>query len=262
MKLFSYDSKFIEFMNTLVDVFIINLMWLIGCVPIITVGTSTIAAYTVALKIVENNEGKVFQQFWKAYKDNFLHGLVLTVLLAASVWIVWIDFQLFNAVENNPIIFTICGFVLAFFVLLHTIYIFPLEARYKNGLWRALTNARRIALRFYGRTFLIMCVVFLEILLFYSINDVLFVIGCLIGPMCIIITISGIVMPIFHKLEKEAEDIAAAEKAALERENEPEEEINYDYSNDDEIDYDAPVVFGDFEDSEEESTEEENPSEE
>jgi len=251
MKLFSYDSKFIEFMNTLVDVVVLNFLWLIGCIPIVTVGTSTIAAYSVALKIVENSEGKVFSQFWKAYKENLGHGCILTVIFAAAIYTVWISFQLFEAAEGNPIIFTIIGFVLVFFIVIHGIYIFPLEARYENKLWTALTNARRIGIRFFIKTLIIICLVGLEVWLFYGVNDILFVVGLLIGPMCIMLTISGMVMPIFRSLEKEAESLEGEERGTTldtdssdSDEDEDEQDLwDYEeYENEDEIDYESPVV--------------------
>ncbi len=245
MKLFSYDSKFIEFMNTLVDVVVLNFLWLIGCIPIITIGTSTIAAYSISLKIIDNSEGKIFSEFWKAYKENFKHGTIITLMFAAALYTIWIDFQLFEAVEGNPIIFTIFGFVLIFLVIIFGIYIFPLEARYENKLSRALSNAWRIGIRFFIRTLFIICLVGLEIWLFYGINDVLFVIGLLIGPICILLTISGMVMPIFRTLEKEAEEMAIEEKAAAVETysaDYDDEDHDYSYENEDEIDYNAPVV--------------------
>lgn len=250
MKLFSYDSKFIEFMNTLVDIVVINFLWIIGCIPIITIGTSTIAAYTLLLKIVDNAEGKIFREFWKAYKDNFKHGTILTFIFAAAVYSVWIDFQLFDAVEGNPIIFTIIGFILVFLIVIYGIYIFPLEARYENRLSVAMSNAWRIGVRFFLRTLAIVCIVGFEVWLFYGINDILFVIGLLIGPMCIMLTISGIVMPIFRTLEKEAETPDGEENGTRletyspDYDDDIQESSSHDYSyeNDDDIDYDAPVI--------------------
>jgi len=251
MKLFSYDSKFIEFMNTLVDIAVLNFLWLIGCIPIFTIGTSTIAAYSIALKIVDNTEGKIFSEFWKAYKENFKHGTILTILFAVAAYVVWIDLQLFEAVEGNPIIFTILAFVLIFLMVILGIYVFPLEARYENKLKIALSNAWRIGIRFFVKTLFIICIVGLEVWLFYGINDVLFIIGLIIGPICIMLTISGMVMPIFHTLEKEAQTAEGEEKGTTletyspdydDGDTEDEESHDYSYVNDDEIDYEAPVV--------------------
>lgn len=205
MKIFSYDSKFIEFMNTLVDVVVLNFMWLLGCAPIITIGTSTIAAYSVTLKMVENRENHVARMYWKAFKENLPHGIALTIGFGLLAWSIWMDFQLFHAVSGNPVMFLIVGFLLGFIFILHVLYIFPLEARYSNTLIQAVKNAGRIAVRFYAKTLLMMVLVAVEIFLFYGVGEVLFVIGLLIGPTSVMMTVSGIVLPIFQALELEAQ---------------------------------------------------------
>ena len=47
-KVFAYDSKFARFMNALGDVLCIGILWLVTCVPLITIGASTTAAYCVS----------------------------------------------------------------------------------------------------------------------------------------------------------------------------------------------------------------------
>lgn len=204
MRLFSYDSKFIDFMNTLADVVVLNFMWLIGCIPIVTIGTSTIAAYTVTLKMVENRDSHIIRMYWKAFRDNLPHGILLTIGFGLAAWSVWLDFQLFHAVKGNPIMFLIIGFLLTFVFLLHFLYIFPLEARYSNTLVQAIKNAGRIAVRFYAKTILLLVLVGVEVFLFYGAGEVLFVVGLLIGPTSIMMTVSGVVLPIFKALELEA----------------------------------------------------------
>jgi uncharacterized membrane protein YesL len=201
--LFGINSKFIEFMNTLADVAVINFCFLLGCIPVITAGTSAIAAFNVALKIYESRDTHVFKQFWKAYKDNLKNGIVLTFLFGIIIYGLWLDIQLFEAVEGNPIYFLIIGIVVFTVTLLHLIYVLPLEARYEGGLLQNLRNARKIGVRFFTKTLLVLVLWGVEILLCYGINDVLFVIGCVIGPMTLIMTDAGIVLPIFKELERE-----------------------------------------------------------
>lgn len=201
--LFGINSKFIEFMNTIADVAVINFCFLIGCLPVITAGASVIAAFNVALKIYEARDTHIFKQFWKAYAENLKHGILLTLGFGVIIYGIWMDLQLFEAVEGNPMYFIIVGLVVFFVMLLHMIYIFPLEARYEGSLIQNLRNARKIGVRFFTKTLLILVLWTVEILLFYGVNDVLFVIGCLIGPMTLIMTDAGILLPVFKELERE-----------------------------------------------------------
>ena len=48
---FRIDSPFIQMGIKITNLLILNFFWVIGCIPIITIGTSTIAAFTVTLKM-------------------------------------------------------------------------------------------------------------------------------------------------------------------------------------------------------------------
>ncbi len=200
---FSIDSKFIEFMNTLVDVFILNVCFLIGCIPLVTIGTSITAACSVGLKIYEGRENHVWKQFFLSYKENLKHGIPITLVTAVITYALWLDMQLFNNLENSPIYFLIIFMIVGFFTVVNLIYIFPLESRYDNSLYQTLQNARKIAVRYWPRTLLMLVLLTVEVFLFYGVNDVLFVVGLCIGPMTMIMTVCGVVLPVFEELERE-----------------------------------------------------------
>ena len=43
--LFGQDSFLTNFLTRIADLMVLNFLWVIGCVPIITIGTSTVALY-------------------------------------------------------------------------------------------------------------------------------------------------------------------------------------------------------------------------
>ena len=62
-----------------------------------------------------------------------------------------------------------------------------------------------------GRTFLLLIVVALELLLIFW-NEMTLFVGLLIGPACIIYTISGTAMHIFRETEKDPGAVSNPEK--------------------------------------------------
>ena len=48
----------------------LNFLWLIFSLPVVTIGCSTVAAYSVTLKMVEKRDAKVGQQFLQAFREN------------------------------------------------------------------------------------------------------------------------------------------------------------------------------------------------
>ena len=51
------DNPIMRGMGRLADFIILNLLWVVCSIPIITIGASTTALYTVMLKLVKNEEG-------------------------------------------------------------------------------------------------------------------------------------------------------------------------------------------------------------
>ena len=206
MNIISYGSKGAKFLSRLWDLFLLNFLWIAGSLPIITIGVSTIAAYSIALKIVADDEIPVFHTFLQAYKDNFKQGLIVSVLFFAFTASAVLDFILFEAVESNPIGFSILGFVTAAVVLMHSIYIFPLISRYRNKLHRHLVNSRRIFLRFFVKTLICILLVAAEIWLFFFNGHMLMFVGFFVAPALVFCTVGAFANKIFIKLEKEREE--------------------------------------------------------
>ena len=65
--LFNLDSGFSKFMNRVSDLFLLNILWVICSIPIITIGASTTALYSVNLNLLSENEGHITKAFFKAF---------------------------------------------------------------------------------------------------------------------------------------------------------------------------------------------------
>lgn len=212
MKLFSVDSPFYRFMVKLLDVIKLNFMWILFSLPIVTIGASTVAAMTVALRMVDDEEGYVCRSFVKAFKENWKQGIVLGLISIVAIYAVYLDFQLFEAVEGNPILFLMIGMVSCFVVVMCLIYAFPLLARYENTLIRTIQNSFRIARKYYGRTIMLLFLLAVEYVVF-NFNTMMLFVQFLVGPAIIFYTIAGISKRIFLELEKE--DGAVVKKSSL-----------------------------------------------
>ena len=112
MKFFSVDSALYRFINKFLDVLKLNFMWILFSLPIVTIGASTVAAMSVALKMTDDEEGYIGRQFIKAFKENWKQGTILWLITIVAVYAIYLDFQLFEAVEGNPIMFLIIGIVI------------------------------------------------------------------------------------------------------------------------------------------------------
>ena len=201
MKLFSIDSPFYRFMQRLWDVLKLNIMWLIFSLPIVTLGGSTIAAFSVTLKMTEEREGDIIKDFLKGFKGNWKQGIPMSILMIICPLAVWYDFQLFDKLQENALMFLIIGMFAAYIFALSLIYAFALIARYENTVMNCLINSFRLSMKYFGRTILLIAVLILEFVIWFWNGTTVFI-GFLIGPASVIFTISGTAMYIFRDMEK------------------------------------------------------------
>ncbi len=211
MKFFSTEGGLYKFMTSLFNVFKINMLWLLCSLPIVTVGAATIAAYDVTLRMVDDEEGYIFRQFWKAFKANLKKGIPLGIINLLCIYITWLDFSLFEQIEGNPTILLIMGILSAIVFALAFIYVYPLQARYENTVFRSLENSANIALKFPGRTLILVIVLAIELIMIFW-NLMTIFVGILIGPACIMLTVSGMVKYMFKQIEKEPGSVSNPEK--------------------------------------------------
>ncbi len=198
---FSTDSKLYRFMCRLTDLVKLNFMWIICCLPIVTIGTSTIAASAVSLKIAEGQEGYVARDFIKAFKENLRQGIPMTFISLVSVWAVWLDFQIFRAVEENAVVFLIIGILTAYVLGFSQLYVYPLLARYENTVINSLKNSFKISMKFFFRSLLLVIIVAFEAaVMLWNFKTMILIL--LIGPAFINLTICSFAIVIFRELEK------------------------------------------------------------
>lgn len=214
MKFFSVDSPFYKFISRLWDILQVNFFWLVCSLPIVTLGASTAAAFRVCLKMVDDEEGYISREFFKGFKENWKQGTVLEFLTFLCIYVVYLDVQIFEAVEGNPIMFLIIAMVSGFIFFLCLIYSFPLIARYRNGLLATLKNSFTLSRRFFGRT-LMLCVVLAVEMLVWFFNATTLFIGAFIGPACMIFTIAGVALRIFQQVEREPNTTVTHEEEQL-----------------------------------------------
>lgn len=202
MKFFSVDGALYKFLSRLWDMVKLNFMWLLFSLPIVTVGAATVAAYSVTLKMADEQEGYVARQFVKAFKENWRQGIPMGLLALFCSYAVYLDFELQRVAEGDSTMFLIFGIVAAFVFGMSFIYAFPLSARYENTLIGTLKNSVNIATRYFARTLLLVAILAVEVIVFIF-NYMTLFFGLLIGPACIMLTISGFALHFFKEIEKE-----------------------------------------------------------
>lgn len=135
-KWFGPDSKFYKYGTILADLIILTIIWSLVSLPLFTIGTATTAIYYVTTRQLSDREGYVTRDFFKSFKQNFITGTLLTLLLAVFVVILF-----FNITSTYGTIYFYISIVIAYEVIITAMYAFPILARFDLKLWGVIRNA-------------------------------------------------------------------------------------------------------------------------
>lgn len=142
MRFFVIDSPVMRFLARIGDLIILNLIFVISCIPVITVGTALSALYSVAMRLVRGEEPSVIREYFKAYRMNFKEGTAVWLMMAAAGALLFVDFRLIGAFKGGMYVFLklLLGAVMGVWLLIFQ-YVFAYIGRFKNGVFQSLKNA-------------------------------------------------------------------------------------------------------------------------
>lgn len=211
---FSYEGPFFNVLNRLSDLVILNVLWFICCLPIVTIGASTTALYYVTIKIVNDEDAYIAKNFFKSFKENFIQSTIIWIIMAMiGAMVVWDFFLLPNTVSPDSSLYTgvfsILCFV-AFMTLLVLVWVFPLQARLENKIRHTFKNALLLGFRHLPTT-LLLIVILVACVWFAATFLSLFFIWVMIGTAAVVYGCSFMVDKIF-KLYIKPEDLEASLK--------------------------------------------------
>ena len=147
MKFFNYDSPFWSFMSRVADLVILNLLWLLFCIPVFTIGASTAAMYRVTLNLVRGEGGGVIRSFWASFKLNFKQGVLLFLILLIPTLLVIYEVWMYLSGAVAQSIWMGAVFCLpALLVSLISAYVYPLLAQFDNTIRNTIKNACLLAI--------------------------------------------------------------------------------------------------------------------
>lgn len=140
--LFNIDSPFMAFLSRIADLIILNLLTILCCIPIVTIGASITSMYYVANRLLKDETRFVTKDFFHSFKMNFCQAsllslIYLVVVLALGVEYYWIYVVKLQSIVNLKYLV----FAATAFVVLALPWSFILLSRYQNRAGRILINS-------------------------------------------------------------------------------------------------------------------------
>ncbi|MGN0349533.1 MAG: YesL family protein [Roseburia sp.] len=231
-QLFNVENKVFQESNKLVDGLMLNLLWLMCCLPLglnmllallsqtillllpcvltaVPAGVATTAVYYTVNKVIRQERGYAFREFWQSFLGNLKQGAVITMLYTVMALVIFVDgYIMYRFVgEGEKIRLLYLVFVMFFgLLMMWGIYLFPHLARFENSTKKLMKNAALMAIADLPKTLVLFALLLACAALCYK-----FPFALLFVPVLYIYIQTGILEKIFRKYMSE-EDLAAEDE--------------------------------------------------
>ena len=208
-KIFDLDSPIMRVMNRIADLLILNMITLICCLPVITIGAALTAMHSVLLTMVRNKDSYIFRSYFQSFKQNFRQATALWLIFLAAFLFIGYDLYLimYSGMQFPKIVVWLLLIVAAALIMI-SIYAFALEARFVNTVRTTFNNAVILMIAAFPRSLGMLAITLLPVVLLYFSGTImqLFPLLVMFG-----ISVPGYVCallysPVFKKLEPPEED--------------------------------------------------------
>ena len=138
--LFNMDNAFFRFMGKLFDVVALNIVFIIVCIPLVTIGPAISALYYASVKSIRRDRSYPIKEFFKAFKRDFRQSFIVGLILVLASVIIYVDIRfVVDFIKNDftamRYVYLVIGLVISFI----SVYIFPLISRFSlkiSGLFK------------------------------------------------------------------------------------------------------------------------------
>lgn len=141
-RLFDPDTPLMRLLSQLAELAILNVLWVVCCVPLVTAGAATTGLYRAVLGMVREKGGAPWRLFLREFRGSFRRSTALWLILLGALALIGADLGLcyFWDFPGEILLLGLAPVVLLLW-LGTAAYAFPLTAQFDNTVKGTLKNA-------------------------------------------------------------------------------------------------------------------------
>lgn len=143
------------------DLMLLNLLFIAGCLPVVTAGASAAALHYVTLRMHRKQDVNVVRDFFRSWKQNLKQGFILELITLVVAAVLIVDIYVLIRMSGQDGFFRVLMFlwaVVALRLLAIWVYLFPLLAQFDHGISTFINSARIMSRRHLSHTAAIMLI--------------------------------------------------------------------------------------------------------
>jgi len=148
--IFAPDSTLMRFLTRIADLMILNVLFVVTSLAIVTLPASLTALCFVSLRIATDTDRTITGDFFRSFRQNFRQSTLIGLLIAAvgaalAAWYVVVT----ELVSDGVLRFVLLAiwYVLVFLAAMWALYVFPYLAKFEGTTREVLRNARLMSFR-------------------------------------------------------------------------------------------------------------------
>ena len=152
--IFNPENKFWKFVAKAADLFFLQFLWLVSCVPIVTIGAANAALCKCMNLMARDLEGKVFPDYCKAFKTSFRTATRVWLVHLAVIAFLLLDayacLSMTRAGQLPRVMMFLLGVVavVGIAVVIASFWLYPLAGVYTHFDWKkVIKNSGFLTLR-------------------------------------------------------------------------------------------------------------------
>lgn len=146
-QLFSTEGLVYRYMMRLYQLMLLNLLLILSCLPIVTIGAAITAAYGTAFRMQQHTEGNILHTFFYKFKEEWKRSSIVWLSVLGLLILTWFGYPMIRTLLFSSQISFYGGMLLLTISLLMLLYLFPLLARFENKLSAAVVHALVLSIK-------------------------------------------------------------------------------------------------------------------
>ena len=159
-RLFNVNNPLMRALSKLFDIGWLSLIYVVFCVPLVTICAATTSLYYVSAKVLRKDRGYVWSEFWHSFKLNFKPATLIWLIFAAIYGLLYFNLTTFNT-SNAAGGYLVGAYIaLAFIVTCVASYAFCLLSRFNMNVRGILRYALYMSFRHFLHTLCFLAILF------------------------------------------------------------------------------------------------------
>lgn len=156
-RIFNYENPIYRFLGKIVDAIVLNLIYMVCCIPVITIGPATTALYYALMRDVMDEDPHYVRAYFRSFKLNFKQGLLLGLIVLGVGASFGAAAYAYNYIDSSQNFWNIMkgASIISFLVYLFILqYVFAILANFHTTISKAIQGAFYLSIKNFGYTLL------------------------------------------------------------------------------------------------------------